>query len=156
MARRRSGSTTSPAVGAPLTISAMIVAGSSLRGLSDVTTATLRAGGRGRAHRRPLGAVAVAAGAEHHQDAMSGGHLARRVEHTLETVGRVGVVDDDAERLALVDRLEPPRHRSSVAEARGDRVDRDAELGGRGGRGQGVRDVEAPAERHLARARPAR
>ena len=52
----------------PLTISAMIVAGSSLPRVVRRHDDELGAGGRGLAHRRPLGAVAVAAGAEHHED----------------------------------------------------------------------------------------
>ena len=37
--------------------------------------------------------------------------LARRLQHDVERVRRMRVVDDDRERLPLVDRLEPSRHR---------------------------------------------
>ena len=103
------------------TISAMIAAGSSLRGLSEVTTATSRACGGRLAHARSLGAIPVPAGAEDEHHAMPAATSRAASSTLLEAIGRVGVVDDDAERLALVDRLEPPWHRSSVADARHDR-----------------------------------
>ena len=62
------------------------------------------------AHQRALVAVAVAAAAEDADQPSPGGRdLARGSEHVLERVGRVGVVDEDRERLALVDRLEAAR-----------------------------------------------
>ena len=122
--RRRSGSTTSRRRRrAARRSAAMIAAGSSLRGLSDVRTTTLRASGCRLAHRRPLGAVAVAAAAEHHQRRVSATASSRAAsQHLLEPVGRVGVVDDDAERLALVDRLEPAGHRPASPMPVRDRV----------------------------------
>ena len=77
------------------------------------------------AHPRPLAGVAVATGAEHHQQpAARCDQLARRLEqHVLEAVGGVGVVDDDAEVLAGVDGLEATRHRRGGGQAGGDVVD---------------------------------
>ena len=75
-----------------------------------------------RPHQRALLAVAVAAAAEDaDQPPVRRGDLPRRDEHVLERVGGVGVVDEDRERLALVDRLEAARHALGVGE-RGDRV----------------------------------
>ena len=97
----------------------MIASGSSLRGLSDVTiTRSARCLGD-RAHQRPLAAVAVAAGAEH-ADHAAVAELARRLQDGVERVRRVRVVDDDRERLALVDRLEAARARPSSPNARRD------------------------------------
>ena len=47
----------------------MIASGSSERGLSDVTTTRSASARRDLAHQRPLGAVAVAAAAEHDDQA---------------------------------------------------------------------------------------
>ena len=59
--------------------------------------------------------------------------LAGRVEQLLEAVGRVGVVDDDRERLAGVDDLEPAGQRAVGGRGRATIVGLvDAELGGRG------------------------
>ena len=58
--------------GTPESTAEMMAAGSSLRGLSEVTTATSASVGRGGAHRRPLGGVTVAAAAEHHEHAALG------------------------------------------------------------------------------------
>ena len=64
---------------------------------------------RGIAHQRALAAVAVAARAEDHVQPTAR-DLARRAQHVLERVGRVGVVHEHAEVLALVHRLEAARH----------------------------------------------
>ena len=61
------------------------------------------------AHQRALVAVAVAAAAEHADAAAARrSSSARRAEDVLQRVGRVGVVDEHGERLALLDRLEAP------------------------------------------------
>ena len=104
----------------PAAISAMIASGSSERGLSEVTIATsARSRGR-RAHQRALAAVAVAAGAED-DDQPPGRQLARGAQHVLQRVGRVRVVDEDGEGLALVDRLEAARDALGARQRRGDR-----------------------------------
>src|SRR4030095_4316994 len=51
------------------------------------------------AHDRALGAVPVAAAPEHHREPAAR-QLARRRQHALEGVGRVGVVNHDEKRLA--------------------------------------------------------
>ena len=84
----------------------MIASGSSERGLSEVTIRPVRQPRRDLAHQRPLAAVAVAAGAEHADHAVCLRSVARRAQHVLERVGRVGVVDEHGEVLALLDRLE--------------------------------------------------
>ena len=149
MAVRRSGST-SRRVGAPAgtpdSTAAMMAAGSSLRGLSEVTTATSARAGRGGAHGRPLGGVAVAAAAEHHEHPACGG-LAGRRQGLGQAVGRVGVVDDHGEGLAGVDRLEAAGHRRGGRRARRPRWRRrcraaTAAVGGR----EGVGHVEPAAE----------
>ena len=76
---------------------------------------------RDPAHHRPLLAVAVAAAAEDADDA-PGVELARGREHVLERVGRVRVVDDDRERLPLVDGLEATGDAVERLEPAGDRA----------------------------------
>ena len=121
----------------------MIATGSSERGLSEVTTARSASSAADRAHQRPLLAVAVAAAAEDaDQPPVRGGELAGRDEHVLERVRGVRVVDQDRERLALVDRLEPARHRLGVGECRGGVVEVDPERAAGGDRAERVRDVE--------------
>ena len=78
-----------------------------------------------RAHQRPLAAIAVAAASED-ADQAPGGDLARRPQHVLEPVRRVGVVDEHREGLAGVDRLEPPGHARDGREARAHGVVRHA------------------------------
>ena len=100
------------------------------------------------AHDRALGAVAVAAAAEDDREApVVRRQLARRSQGLVEGVGLVGVVDQDGERLAGVDELEPPRHRRHAGEAQGDLGRRQAGHHGRGGRAEGVADVETAGER---------
>ena len=78
----------------------MIACGSSCRGLSDVTTTRSACCGRGGAHQRALVGIAVAAASEHDHDPACRGAIDRAVgEHAGEGVGRVGVVDDDGERV---------------------------------------------------------
>ncbi len=103
------------------------------------------------AHQRSLAAVAVAAGAED-ADHAPVAERARRAQHVGQRVRRVGVVDDEREVLALVDRLEAARHARRRAQAGGDRVVADAERARRGDRAQRVEDVE----RARAAARSAR
>ena len=72
------------------------------------------------------------------------GQLPRRLEQLAQAVGGVGVVDDDQERLAVVDALEAAGRPTPAA----DRPAAIASTGtpsgvGGGGRGQGVGHVEA-------------
>ena len=74
-----------------------------------MTTATSARLGRGRPHQRALLVIAVAAGPEHDQQAAPG-ELPSPLERLGQPVRRVGVVDQDGEGLAGVDRLEPAPH----------------------------------------------
>ena len=104
----------------------MIACGSSLRGLSEVTIDDVGELGRDAAHQRPLAAVAVAAGADDADDAAAR-QPARGMQHVLERVRLVRVVDDHRERLPLLDGLEAPGHAADRLEAARDRVVVDAE-----------------------------
>ena len=103
----------------PARISAMIASGSSERGLSEVTTARSAS----RAAISPIcGRLSRSRSPPQPKTQISrrpAGELAGRDEHVLERVGRVRVVDEDRERLALVDRLEPPRHPLGLGQRRG-------------------------------------
>ena len=100
---------------------------------------------RSGAHQRPLGGVAVAAGSEHHRQPPVG-HLARGAQDVVQRVGRVRVVHQHAEGLALVDRLEPPRHPPESLErlSGGPQVGAQRVHGRQ--RAQGVLDVEQPRQ----------
>ena len=101
--------------GTPARISSMIARGSSERGLSEVRIDPVGEPGRHLPHDRALGAVAVAAAAEHDgQPARPRDQLAGGGERLLERVGLVGVVDQHRERLAGVDGLEPAGHRRGL------------------------------------------
>ena len=110
-------------------------------------------GRRGGAHGGPLGGVAVAAAAEHHEDAPSGGLPSCR-QGLRQAVGRVGVVDDHGEALAGVDRLEPAGHHRGGRQPGGHGGVVDAEGAGRGGGGDGVGHVEAAAQGEANRVAP--
>ena len=97
------------------------------------------------AHDRPLPPVAVAAAAEHAHDAV-GRDLARRVQDVLERLGLVRVVDDDCERLARIDRLEPSRHSAECRDTVRDRLVVDRQQARDGDGGKDVFDVEPAAE----------
>ena len=81
--------------------------------------------GRG-AHERPLGPVAVAAGAEDHEDATLA-QAARGPQDVLEGVRGVRVVHEHREGLALVDGLEAPGRQLGPGQAGGDRLVADAQ-----------------------------
>ena len=123
-------------------ISSMIASGSSLRGLSEVTSTRSASRRGGVAHQRALAAVAVAAGAEHHVQAAAR-DLARRAQHVLERVGRVRVVHEHAEVLALVHRLEAAGHAAEALE----RDLLDAQRAHRGHRPEHVQHVEQARQR---------
>ena len=82
------------------------------------------------AHERPLAGVAVAAGAEDH-DQPAVRERAQAREGGLDGVGLVRVVDDDRERLARVDPLEPARDPAARGDRRGDRPGVEPGLGRR-------------------------
>ena len=102
-------------------------------------------------------AVAVAAAAEHH-DAPGRPAASSRAAPSalLEGAGLVGVVDEHGERLALVDRLEPPGHRrragAGPAAIVGRRRCRAAPAAVAAA--EGVAHVEAAAERQRRRRSP--
>ena len=131
----------------------MIASGSSERGLSEVTIARSEPLGAGPAHLRPLVAVAVAAGAED-RDHPALGQPAGGAEDVVERVGRVGVVDEDGEVLALVDRLEAARNTPRPGQARGGlvRVDFHRDRGGEGA--ERVGDVEVTGHQRAHRRSP--
>ena len=126
----------------------MIASGSSERGLSDVTIATSASSRCDPPHQRPLAAIAVAAGAED-DDHTPVAEVARRAQHRRERVGRVRVVDDDRERLPLVDRLEAPGDARHGRDAFRDRVLVDVEQQPGRDRAEHVLDVEETAQRRL-------
>ena len=68
-----------------------------IRGLSSVTMTRSAACGGRRAHQRTLAAVAIAAAAEHDMD-VSGHMRAQRLEHRVERIGRVRVIDIESAR----------------------------------------------------------
>src|SRR3954454_16288317 len=101
---------------------------------------------RDRAHERALGAVAVAAGAEDDDEAVLR-ERPGRTQDVVERVGGVGVVDEDRERLALVDRLEAARDAGRMRQGIRDRVVVDPEGADGGDRAQDVQDVEPAGQR---------
>src|SRR3954451_16663001 len=101
---------------------------------------------RDRAHERALGAVAVPAGAEDDDEAVLR-ERAGGAQDVVERVRRVRVVDEDRERLTLVDGLEAAGDLGGVREGVGDRVVGDAAGADGGDRAQDVEDVEAAGER---------
>ena len=108
IAARRSGSI-STFVPAPWRMSWMIASGCSLRGLSEVTTTTsarsaaiLPISGRLPRSRSPPAPKTTST--------RPLVELARRPQHVVERVGRVRVVDEHGEGLALVDGLEAAGH----------------------------------------------
>ncbi len=87
-------SPTSLASGAPASTAARIAAGSSLRGLSSVTMTRSAVSAAACAHQRPLGPVAVAAGADDGDQPAQ--HMrAQRRQRRGHGVGRMGVIDED-------------------------------------------------------------
>ena len=128
IAARRSGSTsTCAALGNPvedLGDDRVRVLGARVVGGDDADVGQL---GPDAAHQRALLAVAVAAAAED-ADQPAAGDDARRAQDVLERVGRVRVVDEHREGLALVHGLEAPRNalrprkRAAAALAAGSRA----------------------------------
>ena len=123
----------------------MIARGSSLRGLSEVTTArsasrltTSPMSGRfARSRSPPQPKTQITR--RRRKPACLG-------EDVLERLGRVRVVDEDGEGLALVHRLEAARHPGDVLDAAHDRVVLDPEQARGCDRAEDVLDVEAAAQ----------
>ena len=99
-------------------------------------------------HQRPLLAIAVAAGAEHDGEPPRT-ELARGAQHVVERVGRVRVVDDDAEGLAHLDGLEAAGNAGDGFEALPDGIGIDAERVGRSNGTRRVLAVESAAQPQL-------
>ena len=94
----------------PRWISSMIRSGSSLRGLSEVTIDQVAEARGDGAHQRALRAIAIAAAAEHGDDA-AGRERPRGLEQVLQRVVGMRVVDDDADVVGGVGHdLEPAGH----------------------------------------------
>ena len=100
------------------------------------------------AHHGPLAAVAIASRAED-ADQPAAAELARRLQHDVERVRRVRVVDDHRERLPLVDRLEPPRDPRHLANPLRELVVVDVEQDARRDHPEHVLDVEPTPQRRL-------
>ena len=138
--RRRGRARPRPRASTPARISSMIAAGSSLRGLSEVTIARSASSAAIRpiSGRLPRSRSPPQPKTQITRPVVE---LARGAQHVLERVGLVRVVDDHLERLALVDRLEPPRHAAHRLEPARDRL---------------VVDARAAAPRRARRARSRR
>ena len=104
--------------GAPASMARRIAAGSSLRGLSSVTMTTSLKSRGDRAHVRALALVAVAAGAEH-SDQAALDVRAERGDRGFDRIGGVGIIDIDRRAGAADHRaLEPPAHRRNARPCR--------------------------------------
>ena len=131
----------------PSSTAARIAAGSSVRGLSSVTTRTSasRAAispmiGRLPGSRSPP--------APEHDDQPAVGERPQALEGGLDGVRLVGVVDDHREVLAGVDPLEPAGHPTAARDRRSHRPRVEPGLGAGGDGGQRVGDVEGTRERY--------
>ena len=122
----------------PFWISSMIASGGSLRGLSEVMTTMSDRRAGNRAHQRPLAAVAVAAAAEHGDDAARL-QVANRLEQLAQRVVGMGVVDDHRE---AGDRAPHPLHAPRDAADRSDAPRRGVE-------GQAQRQRSAERREHV-------
>ena len=71
------------------------------------------------------------------------------MQHGRERIGRVRVVDDDGERLSLLDRLEATRDGAHARDALGDGVLVEVEKESRRDGAEHVLDVEEPAQGRL-------
>ena len=131
---------------APASTSARIAAGSSLRGLSSVTTSTSasRAAISPMIGRLPGSRSPPAPSTTTSRPVVSGRSAVQRGGHG---VGLVGVVDDGEEVLAGVDLLQPPGHAARGTHRGGDRGGVEPGLAERRDRAQRVGDVEVPGQR---------
>jgi hypothetical protein len=123
----------------------MIASGSSLRGLSEVTIATSASS---LAIRPISGRLPRSLSPPQPKTQMTRlpRELTRGPEHVLQRVRLVGVIDDDRERLARLDRLEPAWNALERLDPRRDRVVLDAEQPRDGDGGEHVLDVETAAQ----------
>ena len=104
-----------------------------------------------RAHERALAGIAIAAAAEHADEAPLR-QRPQRAQQVVEGVGGVGVVDQHVEARVVVDALDPPRHAGHRRDAAGDGVVRHAEGLGDADRQREVGDVEV-TDQHAGRDR---
>ncbi len=109
--------------------------------------AGVRESSRDLPHQGALLTVAIPAAAED-RDQPSLGQPARRRQRVVQRVGGVGVVDQDRERLPLVDRLEASRDAARAGQGGGRRLGWHAEHMAGADRGECVLDVEVARERH--------
>ena len=146
-AGRRSRPPRRPRRAAPASTAARIAAGSSVRGLSSVTTSTSASraaispiSGRLPGSRSPPAPMTTIS--------RPVGERPQRPQRRLDGVGLVGVVDDDREVLAGLDPLQPARHAGAGGDPGGHRVGRRSPTSAHGGhRGQRVRHVEVAGQR---------
>ena len=130
---------------------ARIAAGSSVRGLSSVTTHHVGAPGGGRAHQRPLAAVPVAAGADARRSAGRRGCRPARAARPAPRRSRRACARSRRRRApspGAVDAFQPARHAGAGGDAVGGdrRVDPDGDQRGEGQ--QRVGDVVPAGQRH--------
>ena len=111
--------------------------------------------GRGP-HQRPLGVIAIAAGAEHAQQTAAPSSGRADASTAAMPAGRVGVVDDHAEALPGLDRLEAAGRRARGGHRELDRAQRDLQQQRERDRAEHVVDVEPPAQAGLERERALR
>ena len=115
----------------------------------------IRQAGGDPPHLGALEDVALSRRAEHHQQA-TGGDRPQDAEDLLQRVRRVGVVDDDRERLAKIHAFHAARRAPCMGQGHPRDLGVDPPSQGEGERGEGVLDVEGAGQRDLEPARPAR
>ena len=124
----------------------MIASGSSLRGLSDVTTTKSAS----RAATAPISGRFARSRSPPHPNAqitrLVAGQRARSTQRVVQRVGRVRVIDHDGKRLAHVDRLEASGHGAQLLDACLDCLQWMAGLPGSRRCGQAVEHVEVADE----------
>ena len=104
-------------------------------------------------HERALAPVAISAAAEHHvsRPPWPASSAPGRLQHVLERIRGVRVVDKHRELLAGVDRLKAPRDVAGGLDRAGRDVDRDAEPRAAANAPEHVVHVEAPGSGELQR-----
>ncbi len=134
-------------------LAARIAAGSSVRGLSSVTTSTSASARRDLAHHRPLAAVAVPAGADDDDQPSrrDAGAAPRARPRPRRACGRSR--RRASEGLPAVDPLEPAGHARATRHAAATGGGVEAGLASEREGAQRVGDVEPPGERRPPRAR---
>ena len=104
--------------------------------------------GRSRAHHRPLARIAVAAAAEH-QDEAAAHEWPQGRERFLERIGLVGVIDEHRRAADLADTLQASRRAAQLLHRMKHRVGFAASRDAEPGRDQRVRDLEVAGQRKL-------